>query len=473
MTDLWRLGAAETADLVRTRQVSAMDVAKSVLARLDEVNPAINAVVQHMPEQALAAAEAIDQRIAGGEDAGPLAGVPVTVKVNVDQEGFATTNGLTLQKDLIAGQDSPVVANLRKAGAVIVGRTNTPAFSLRWFTRNTLHGHTRNPHNPGITPGGSSGGAAAATASGIGAIGHGTDIAGSIRYPAYACGIHGIRPSLGRVPAVNLSAPDRHIGAQIMAVSGPLARTMADIRLALAALAAEDRRDPWWVPAPLTLAPQRRRAALITAPGGVKVSREVEDTLRRAARLLEDAGWHIEEPAGPDWRTAARLQATLWLAEFRRAAGEAVARENDSDASFIYAQMERHCPQADLNGFLDALQERAALARQWYMFLEDYPLLICPVSAEPPFPDLLDVASPDSFDRVFEAQLPQIATPFVGLPGLAVAMGTTGENLPTGVQLVANRFREDTLLEAGAAIEAQIGTPEPVNPVSCPAKTEG
>src|SRR5436190_1176041 len=137
---------------------------------------------------------------ASREAPGPLAGVPVTVKVNIDQTGFATPNGVTLQKDLVATSNSPVVDNLLKAGAVIVGRTNTPAFSYRWFTNNKLHGATRNPRNNAITPGGSSGGASAATVAGIGHIGHGTDIAGSVRYPAYAVGIHGLRLTLGRAP---------------------------------------------------------------------------------------------------------------------------------------------------------------------------------------------------------------------------------------------------------------------------------
>ncbi|WP_242662349.1 amidase, partial [Teichococcus deserti] len=251
MSELWRLTASEVAAKVAAKAVSARDVAQDALARLAAVNPAINAVVQEMPEQALAAADAVDAAIAKGQPVGPLAGVPVTVKVNVDQVGFATTNGLRLQKDLVATEDNPVVANLKKAGAVIIGRTNTPAFSLRWFTRNSLHGHTKNPRNPALTPGGSSGGAGAAVAAGIGAIGHGTDIGGSIRYPAYACGIHGLRPTLGRIPAWNPSGPERAIGAQLMAVSGPLARSIADIRLSLAAMAAEDVRDPWWVPAPL------------------------------------------------------------------------------------------------------------------------------------------------------------------------------------------------------------------------------
>ena len=464
MSDLWRLSAVDLAALVRARKASAVEVAKSALARLDAVNPAINAVVQFMPDEAIAAAQATDDAIADGRDAGPLAGVPVTIKVNVDQKGFATTNGLKIQKDLVADHDNPVVANLKKAGATIIGRTNTPAFSLHWFTRNTLHGHTLNPHNAGLTPGGSSGGAAAATAAGIGAIGHGTDIAGSVRYPAYACGIHGLRPSLGRVPAINLSAPDRHIGAQIMAVSGPLARSMSDVRLALHAMAQEDQRDPWWVPAPHSQPPQQRHAALMMAPDGLKVDERVKAALTRAAGLLEQAGWRVEEVDGLPWREPARLQATMWLAEFRRTAADAVAKEADPDATFIYEQMARHCPDTDLNGFLDTLQRRATLARNWSMFLKDYPLIICPVSGELPFPDLLDLESPESFDRVFEAMLPQIATPFLGLPGLSVAMGLEEGNVPTGVQLIAGRFREDTLLEAGTAIEAQIGAPEPVDP---------
>ena len=164
MEDLWRLPGVELAGLIRSKKVSAKEAASAALARLDAVNPKINAVIDHRPEQVLAQAALIDASIARGEDAGPLAGVPVTVKANIDQEGFATTNGLKLQRDVIAASNSPVVDNLRKAGAVILGRTNCPAFSYRWFTTNLIHGDTKNPRDPGITPGGSSGGAGAAVA---------------------------------------------------------------------------------------------------------------------------------------------------------------------------------------------------------------------------------------------------------------------------------------------------------------------
>ena len=145
MQDLWRLSATELAGLIKSKRVSAKEAAEAGLARLDAVNPVINAVVDHRPDDVLAQAVAIDAAIARGEAVGPLAGVPVTIKVNVDQRGHATTNGVAAFRDVIAAEDSPVVANFRKAGAVIVGRTNTPAFSHRWFTNNDLHGATYNP----------------------------------------------------------------------------------------------------------------------------------------------------------------------------------------------------------------------------------------------------------------------------------------------------------------------------------------
>ncbi|MGI9407173.1 MAG: amidase, partial [Hyphomicrobiaceae bacterium] len=393
MAELWEYTATQLAALIRARNVSATEVCKAALNRLETVNPAINAVVQRTDDKALASAAAVDTALARREDPGVLAGVPVTTKVNVDQTGYATTNGLRIQAGLVATEDNPVVSNLKRAGAVIVGRTNTPAFSLRWFTRNSLHGATRNPVNPALTPGGSSGGAAAAVASGICAIGHGTDIGGSVRYPAYACGIQGIRPTLGRVPAANFTAPDRHIGAQLMAVSGPLARSVADLQLALEAMAAPDPRDPWWTPAPLQLGDVPKHAALTVAPEGLQVQPAVEKALRDAAARLTDAGWTVVEVECPPFREPARLQALLWLAETRRGASAAIEAEADPDASFIYAQMEQRCPPPDMNALLDALQDRMALVRQWNVFLDEYPVLICPVSAEMPFPDQQDVRS--------------------------------------------------------------------------------
>ena len=466
MEGLWRLSAKELAAFVKSKKVSAKEAALAALARLDAVNPSINAVVDHRPEDVLAQAAEIDAAIARGEDAGVLAGVPVTVKVNIDQAGFATTNGLKLQRDAIAGSNSPVIDNLRKAGAVILGRTNCPAFSYRWFTTNLIHGDTKNPRDPAITPGGSSGGAGAAVAAGIGHIAHGTDIAGSIRYPAYACGVHGLRPTVGRVAAFNASLPERSIGPQISAVSGPLARTIGDLRIALAAMSAPDMRDPWWVPAPLEGPDMPKRAALCLQPDGLEPVAEVKAAVADAAKRLERAGWVVEEiTATPPLREAAELQTKLWIGDGYEAQLEAAEREGDPGALACLRGNRAKVFPFDAMTLSRVLTRRATLAREWLQFFETYSVLLMPVSGELPFPDGLDRRDDASFARVWRAQLTQIAIPFMGLPALTVSTGLVGR-VPVGVQVVSGRFREDLCLLAGEAIEAG-GTPSaPVDPAS-------
>lgn len=459
-TELWQLGAVETAQQIKAGNLSAVEVTRSVLERLDAVNPNTNAVVTVMPDEAMTMAAAIDKKIAKGKQTGPLAGVPVTIKANVDQIGQANTNGLSIQKDNITDQDNAVVSNLRKADAVFIGRTNTPAFSMRWFTRNTVHGHTRNPVNSALTPGGSSGGAASAVASGIGSIALGSDIAGSIRYPAYACGVHGIRPSLGRVPSFNPCAPDRHIGGQITAVQGPLARSIDDLELALHAMAARDIRDPWWTPAPLTFDNFKKKVALCIKPDGMQTEPVIEKALRHSADKLAGAGWMVEEVDCPPVRKPAEMQILLWLSEMRRHGTAIVEEENDPDANFVFAQMQRLYPTPDLHGFLDLLQARSVLVRQWMQFMDDYPIVLIPVSASLPFKDNLDVESTESFEYVLEAQLTQIGIPFMGVPAIAVSTGMTNDS-PIGVQMVASRYREDILFAAARDIEEHVA---PVTP---------
>ncbi|MGA9410600.1 MAG: amidase family protein [Roseobacter sp.] len=453
MGPIWQMTASEIAAAVRSKKVSAIEVASAHLTRLDAVNPKINAVVQDCREDALQAARKVDEAIARGEDAGSLCGVPVTIKVNVDQEGYATTNGLRLLENQVAQDDSPVVSNIRKAGGVIIGRTNTPAFSLRWFTKNSLHGQTLNPRNKDVTPGGSSGGAAAAVAAGICALGHGTDIAGSIRFPAYACGLHGLRPSLGRVPAYNSSAAERYIGAQLMAVSGPIARSISDIAISLTAMAAPDPRDPWYVPAPLGQQDFPKRAALVVAPDGMHVAEEVRAALIDAADKLKAAGWTIDEVDCPPLRPAAEINAQLWMAETLFSAKDLMRQEADPDAQFVFAQMLKDVGDINLDSLMKALQARAGLVREWAVFLRDYPIVICPVSGELPFVQQLDVQSEDAFAKVFEAQLTQRALPVIGVPCLSVATGEI-HGQPVGVQLIAPDYREDILFAAGLDLEA-------------------
>ena len=464
MNELWRLSAAELAGLIKSKKVSAKEAATAALARLDAVNPKLNAVIDHRPDDVLKQAAAVDQAIAGGGHPGALAGVPVTVKVNIDQIGFATTNGLKLQRDVIAKSNSPVIDNLKKAGAVILGRTNCPAFSYRWFTTNLVHGDTKNPRDPSITPGGSSGGAGAAVAAGIGHIAHGTDIAGSIRYPAYACGVHGLRPTVGRIAAFNAALPERTIGPQISAVSGPLARTIGDLRIALAAMAGKDFRDPWWVPAPLEGPAMPKRVAMCLNPDGLDPVPEVKAAVADAGRRLERAGWTVEEIADtPPMREAADLQTKLWLGDGYAAQLEAAEREGDPGALACLNGNRAKVASFDGPALSKALIRRATLTRQWLELFETYAVLLIPVSGELPFPDGLDRKDDASFARVWRAQLPQIAIPFMGLPGLTVSTGLAGR-VPVGVQLVSGRYREDLCLLAGEAIEAGGVPPSPIDP---------
>lgn len=462
---LWSLPASRIAAMIRARDVSATEVAQDALARLDAVNPAINAVVDCRPEDTLAMAAAVDATLAAGGDPGVLAGVPITIKVNVDQAGYATTNGVTLQKDLVAERNNPVVDSLLGAGAVSLGRTNTPAFSYRWFTNNLVHGHTHNPRRRDLTPGGSSGGAGAAVAAGIGAIGHGTDIAGSVRYPAYACGVHGLRPSFGRVAAWNSSGKDRSIGAQIMAVSGPLARHVADLRLALTAMARPDPRDPWFVPVPLTGAPVARRAALCLRPDGMNTAPELEAALLAAADALRDAGWQVDElPNLPPIRDAVAVQLTLWMGDDYAGLVAAAEREGDPGAIQALRGQRDFVQSLGMADFSGALVRRMGITRAWQEFTQDYPVVLLPPCAELPFPDNLDLQGDDAYRRVWEAQMSMIGLPVTGLPAVTLATGLTGDGVPYGVQIVSAKYREDVALAAAEAIEAR----SPAIPIATP-----
>ena len=454
MTAFYKYSAAEISNGIKQKQFSARDVIESALSRLDSVNPSINAVIDTYHGDALANADRIDHCIARDESLGDLAGVPVTIKVNIDQAGKINTNGLLIQKDHLAEIDNPVVNNLKKAGAIIIGTTNTPAFSMRWFTNNRAHGHTLNPHNAKLTPGGSSGGAASAVAAGIGNIGHGTDIAGSVRYPAYACGVHGLRPTSGRIPAVNLSLPDRHIGAQLTAVSGPIARSIDDLEAGYRSMMTGDPLDPWWIPAPHTLGSYQKKVAVCKQPEGWELSPEIHQTIDTTSRQLEDAGWEVVETECPPLREASDLQLLLWMSEYCRNRGKAIEKEDDPISNFVYAQLIENIPQPTMDSLMDALQRRMALAREWQVFLTRYSLMLCAVSSERPFDDQRDTRSASDFRDILEAQLIQVALPFIGMPGMSVATEIK-DTIPNGVQLLSARFREDILFDAARDIESR------------------
>ena len=454
---LWALSAVEVAAGIRAKKYSSREVTQAVLARIDATNPRINALPYVLAAEALAAADAADRAMASGAALGALHGVPVTTKVNVDQIGCATTNGIAKLADLIATVDSPVVANLRASGAVIVGRSNTPAFSLRWFCDNEVHGRTLNPWNPAITPGGSSGGAAAALASGMGAIAHGNDYGGSIRYPAYACGVVGLRPTVGRVPAFSATAKEeRGISSQLMSVQGPLARTVADARVALAVMSRGDARDPIWVPAPLAYPDASRGGAPMRVAvyrGGARhpAHPAVVAAVDQAAHWLEAAGFIVEEAAPPHVDEACDLWRQLVWDDLRRATpllqelGDASLRAN---MNFFL----EYTPALARDAYLALLGRRLAISRAWSEFHERYPVVLMPSSWLPPVPIDEDVQSLARTRTLTDAQGPLLCTAMLGVPGLSLPTGLVN-GIPMGVQLTSWRFREDLCLHVGDVIE--------------------
>ncbi len=306
---LWQWSACDLASAIARRDLSAVQAVDAAVRRMREVNPKLNAVVEDLGDAALQQAEAHDRQFAAKGPLGPLHGVPLTIKENVDQAGHATPNGVVAFKHIIAPADAPLVSNLRLAGAIVIGRTNTPEFSFRATTDNELHGRSFNPWNDWASSGGSSGGASSAVMAGFDAIAHGNDIGGSLRYPAAATGAATVKPGLGRVPAYNPSATaERRLLAQIMSVQGVIAREVRDVRLAMQSLIRYDAHDPWMVPMPF-------EGPALPGPIQVAFTRNTLDFARHPAidqalddarAALLDAGYQVVEVDAPVSQALAR-----------------------------------------------------------------------------------------------------------------------------------------------------------------------
>src|SRR3954469_7163007 len=468
--ELWRWSATQLAQGIAAGQISAREATESCLGRIDAVNPGLTALVEVSREEALQAAEDADRRTASGAELGPLHGVPVAIKVNSDQKGHATTNGVVAFKDIIATTDSPQVASLRRSGAIFVGRSNTPAFSYRWFTSNDLHGRTLNPWDATRTPGGSRGGASSAVASGMVPIAHGNDIGGSVRYPPYPCGLVGLRPPAGR--GAGLCGPPARAPAltvQSMLVQGPLARSVEDIRLAMRGFAGADPRDPFSVPGAPAAPPveQPLRVALVRDHGVVSPTAAVNDALDQSARWLEDAGYLVEEVELPLLAEAYRLWYLLCMEEFRQIMPlvEDVGDDGMKKAAAGYyaVSSEWWGDKPGLADYMNGYARRGTLIRMLGEFMERYPTVLLPVSAEQAFEQDADIVSTESMRRVMAAQSSMMAIPVLGFPAVSVPTGVAG-GLPVGVQLLGRRFDEDGILDAAEAIEARAGTFTPIDP---------
>lgn len=461
--ELWRHSAAAIARAVRTREVSCREVVVAHLERIGDVNPRANAVSVVLEESALALADAHDAVIARGEPLGPLHGVPMTIKENIDLEGRATTHGATALANAVSTANAPHVAQLLSAGAIPIGRTNLPSFGLRWHTDNPLRGATVNPWDATRTPGGSSGGDAVALATGMTPLGNGNDYGGSLRVPSQFCGTCALRPTLGRVADYDSLAPaDGTITAQLFAVQGPMARHVEDLRLALGAMSGRDANDPWWVPAPLVGPATDGPIRVSIARAGV-VDPGVEAGLQRAALALSDAGYEICEIEPPALDEAAALWRTLVFTEI----GAVLLPKlrpvlGPEGLRFLELCLEADPPVA-LAAYAEGLAARLGIARRWTRFQQRYPLVLAPVCTDQAFPIGRDVENLEGARGVLDSM--RFVTPFnlLGLPVAVVPVGLEA-GLPQAVQLIGDRYREDMCLAAAEAIEKRVGTLAPVEP---------
>ncbi|MCB5182743.1 amidase [Streptomyces antimicrobicus] len=466
---LWRMPATAQAAAVRAGEVSAVELVDSHLERIAEAGPRVNAVTQLLADRAREAAARTDRRRAAGEELGPLAGVPFTVKETTAIEGVPTTFGTPRFRDLVAPADAPPVARLRAAGAIPIGHSNVPTLILAGMhTRSELYGDTVNPWDPTRTPGGTSGGDAVAVATGLAAFGLGNDSGGSVRVPAQFCGVAALKPSTGRYPADHRVAGPQDPGpaSQFLVTDGPLARRVADLRLVHEVLAGADPRDPRAVPVPAfgPPLPGPVRVAVVTDPGGHGVHPVVRAAVATAADALRDAGYEVQEVADvPRLDEALEVYGKITVTEFAPAWPVVRTLLGEGGDRYIAWAMER-TPPADRDELVRLMGSWLNIRRSWAEFLDTYPLLLGPVFTEPAVEPGLESRDRAGRDRVAAGLRLCTATSFVGVPAVAVPTGVV-DGLPCGVQLVGRAFREDVCLDAARAVEERLGVLTPVDPV--------
>ena len=465
MSELWELSAFELGTAIRDRTVSSREVVEAHLDRMEKVNADVNAVTVTLADEALSDADEADAAIARDEPTGPFHGVPMTVKETIDLAGSPTTHGVVAMADAVPPLDAPAVANLRAAGAIPIARTNAPDVGLRWDTDNALRGRTQNPWNPTRTPGGSSGGEAAALATGMTPLGVGSDLGGSLRWPSACCGTAALRPTLGRIPtATSLEPRDAPLTMQLMSVQGPMARRVLDLRVALEIMSRPSTRDPWYAPIPFAGPPLANpiRVAFATDPGGRGVDAAVAAGVRAAADVLADAGYTVEEVELPVVSEAAELWFTLVLTEVRGMWPLLEAVISDGARRFLEDALTL-VPPIDQAEYAAAFMARQGLARKWTEFQAHAPLVLGPVATQLPFAVGADLEGTDAVDALRGMLDLTVLCNCLGLPAVAMPTGTDG-GLPLGAQIIGPRYREDLCLTAAWELERALGTLTPIDP---------
>jgi amidase len=461
--ELWQESASELARKIRDGETTSREVVEAHLERIDAVNEHVNAVVEVRADEVRREADAADAKTKSGAPLGALHGVPFSIKVNLDVAGYTTNEGCVTLKDLLASTDAPTVERMREAGAVALARTNMPDLGLRINTESSLYGATHNPWRRGITAGGSSGGEASAIAAGMSPIGLGNDIGGSLRNPAYACGIASIKPSHGRVPQGNDTAlVDMPIMSQLMLVQGVLARHVADVRLGLEAVMGAHARDPLSISAPLRGTQRPKRVALVPTPIGGETDAGVAEGVRIAGRALESAGYDVEEIEPPMLFESYLGWAELMLTSLKVDEELLFAVIDEGGRKFIeYTDVE--FPPVTSETLYRMHQSRYRVAKAWRAFMEEYPLIVGPTWTQPPFAHGFDIESQASAQKVVELFRFVLPANLLGLPAACVPTGVSN-GLPTGAQIIGDLFREDLCLDAAEAVEQSVGVLTPIDP---------
>jgi len=441
------LSLVDLAAAIRGGRITSEQAVRAYLDRIDAVNPGLNAVVQLRHEQAIAEAHAADR--APLANRGPLHGVPVTIKDSLDTAGIISTGGTMGRAHYVPPLDATVVARLRAAGAIVMGKTNTPDLTMAFETNNLVYGRTNNPFDPSRTPGGSSGGAAAIVAAGGSPLDIGSDTGGSIRVPAHFCGIAGIKPTSGRVSRaghiIDFAGP-----AQSLTHIGPLARRVDDLALALSIIAGPDGIDPHIVAAPLgdhrTVPVRDLRVAYFTDLGSLAPTAETSSAVERALKILEKAGCRHTAIRIPGADEIYSVYTGLMWSDGGAGMARVLARWGTTESPlFDRIKSARTVSSADFSEQYEKLDYwRSSLLR----IFSDFDVLVCPVNGGPAPLHGTFSRPAAAYTQLFD---------LTGWPSTVIRAGTSPEGLPLGIQCAAHPWREDLSLAVARHLEASLG----------------
>jgi len=451
------------AELIQNRKLSPVELVQAHLDRIERVNPKINAYVQLDTERALTAARDAEHAIMRNESVGPLHGVPISIKSSIEVAGMRCEAGTKLRAGYVARGDAPLVSRLRKAGAIILGVTNTPELLMAWETDNLLYGRTNNPWDLSRTPGGSSGGESAAIASGCSAGGVGSDGGGSIREPAHFCGICGLKATPGRIPATG-HFPHSAGPFALTGVIGPMARTMGDLKILFEVMQGPDIGDPSAAPVPVRW-PDRNdlkktRIGYFEDDGRTPVTLETRTAVKSAAEALRNAGFEVE-PFRPEGLEKAR---ELWWKYFGIAGGMLLGpmtKGRDGELSPILKEFNSWVaaePAHTAQSLLESWIERDLVRMQIFEQMEKFQVLLCPVASIPALRHRerrwqIEGKTVEYLDAWSYCEWFNL----LGMPAATVPITSSGEGLPIGVQIAARPWGEELVLAVAHSLEQQHG----------------